>query len=408
MDNSTLNKQDIKAGDIIMRQGEIGEKAFIIEEGKVEILVEKGPGLIHRVGTRGPGSLIGEMSIVDDEPRVATIKAMTDCKLLEISRQDFHRRLQNSDPVIQTFMQVILTRFRDTLVRAAILKESEGFPTPEELERGYLEQTNAAEAIRIANDFEKAMNNDELFLVYQPIVDLTTGEPTGFEALMRWNHPEHGLISPAVFIPVAEETGLIVDASRWALRESCKALKRMQGASGYSEKLFMSVNFSSTDFAESNFLDQLYTILSETDVPPSLVHLEITERLLMNQPENARNTLNLCRKAGLGISIDDFGTGYSSLSYLHYYPIDTLKIDQSFVRGMTGDKTAMELVRSIVALSNNMGMKTIAEGVESKEEALILKDMGCVQAQGYYFAKPMEEDNIIKALKSWDKTMVSP
>ena len=398
----TINSQKVfRAGEVIMRQGEFGECAYIIDSGQVEILIEKTNGLVQRVGTRGPGTVIGEMAIVDDEPRVATIKAVEDCRLLEITRSDFHRRLKSADPVIQMISQIILTRYRDMLVRASIFKEPGTFPTPEELEREFVGQTNAIETIKIANEFKAAMDAGQLSLNYQPIINLQNGEVEGFEALMRWNHPEKGFISPGVFIPVAEDSGLIVEASRWALRESCRALKRIEGKVGYQGKLFMSVNFSSTDFAEESFLEHLYNILSETDVPASQVHLEITERLLMSQPDNAKETLSMCRKAGLGISIDDFGTGYSSLSYLHYYPIDTLKVDQSFVRNMGKDKTAAELVKSIVALGQNMHMHTIAEGVETAAEAAQLRDMGCQSAQGYYFAKPLPENDITNVVANW-------
>lgn len=392
-----------KTGDVIMRQGDHGDAAYIIEKGQVEILIEKANGLVQRMGTRGPGTIIGEMAIVDSEPRIATIKAVEDCSLLEITKADFHRRLKTADPVLQLTTQVILTRYRDMLTRVAILKESATYPTPEDLERSYLEQLNTVETITMANDFRAAIGTDQLSLHYQPIMDLSTGMVAGFEALMRWNHPQKGPISPAVFIPVAEDTGLIVEASRWALREACRALKRIEGRVGIERDLFMSVNFSSTDFAEESFLDQIYTILSETDIAPHKVHLEITERLLMNQPQNAKETLSLCRKAGLGISIDDFGTGYSSLSYLHYYPIDTLKIDQSFIRNMLQDTTSMELVKSIISLGQNMHMKIIAEGVESGEEADALQKMGCQMAQGYHFSRPHAEKEITEKLIEWAK-----
>ncbi len=398
----TINSQKIfRAGEVIMRQGDMGECAYVIDDGQVEILIEKTNGLVQRVGTRGPGTIIGEMSLVDDEPRTATVKAVQDCKLIEISRGDFNRRLKSADPVIQMISQIILTRYRDMLTRAAIFKDPGTFPTPEDLERGFVEQTNAIETIKMANEFKTAMERGELSLNYQPIIDLSTGRIEGFEALMRWIHPEKGFISPGVFIPVAEDSGLIIEASRWALRESCKALKRIESHSGKDGKMFMSVNFSSSDFAEESFLDHLYAILSETDVPATQVHLEITERLLMTQPDNAKDTLSLCRKAGLGISIDDFGTGYSSLSYLHYYPIDTLKVDQSFVRNMKKDKTAKELVKSIIALGHNMNMHTIAEGVEDADEAAMLREMGCASAQGYYFAKPLPESEIGKLVMNW-------
>lgn len=400
-DNQT--RKIFKAGEVILRQGDEGDCAYIIEKGKVEILITKANGSIARVGTRGAGTIIGEMAIVDDEPRIATIVALEECSLLEITKADFNRRLKNADPVLQITTQVILTRYRDMLTRATILKETQSYPTPEELERGYLEQLNTVETVKMANEFRAAIGTDQLSLHYQPIMNLNTGYVDGFEALMRWNHPEKGPISPGVFIPIAEDTGLIVEASRWALRESCRALKRIESKVGVERGMFMSVNFSSTDFAEENFLDQLYTILSETDVAPNKVHLEITERLLMNQPQNAKETLGMCRKAGLGIAIDDFGTGYSSLSYLHYYPIDTLKIDQSFIRNMLQDKTSMELVKSIIALGTNMNMKIIAEGVESAEEADFLKSAGCGRAQGYYFSRPHSEKDITEKLIGWHK-----
>jgi EAL domain-containing protein (putative c-di-GMP-specific phosphodiesterase class I) len=401
--DGTQTRKMYKVGDTIMRQGERGESAYIIEKGRVEILIEKANGVVQRVGTRGAGTIIGEMAIVDNEPRIATVKAIEDCSLLEITQADFNRRLKTADPVLQITAQVILTRYRDMLMRTAILKESAAYPTPEDLERGYMEQLNAVETITMANEFRAAIGTEQLSLHYQPIMNLNTGLVDGFEALMRWNHPEKGPISPGIFIPVAEDSGLIVEASRWALREACRALRRMEAKVGLERDLFMSVNFSSTDFAEESFLDTIYTILSETDVAPHKVHLEITERLLMNQPQNAKETLTMCRKAGLGIAIDDFGTGYSSLSYLHYYPIDTLKIDQSFIRNMLQDKTSGELVKSIIALGTNMNMKIIAEGVEHAEEAEILKKMGCGHAQGYYFSRPHAEKEITDKLIQWAK-----
>ncbi|MEM6781710.1 MAG: EAL domain-containing protein [Pseudomonadota bacterium] len=395
-------KKSYKKGEVIMFQGDVGNNAYIIEEGRVEIIVGKPNGDFHSVGTRGPGTIIGEMAMVDDEPRTATIRALEDCKLLEITRNDFSRRLNNADPVIQSVAQVILTRYRDTLSRAEILKEPIDYPGPEELEKNLLEQSNAVEAIKMANDLKAAIDaGDQLYLHYQPIVSLKDGKVLGFEALMRWNHPEKGFISPNEFIPVAEDTGLIVDASRWALEESCNALKNIEGSVGYDHDLFMSVNFSSSDFAESNFLDHVYDIISKTDISPHKVHLEITERLLMGQPENAKKTLDLCRKAGLSISIDDFGTGYSSLSYLHYFPIDKLKIDRSFIKNMHDDANAMALVKSIISLADNMNMVTVAEGVETKEDVNIIRDLGCIEAQGFYFAKPMANQDIIELLKNW-------
>lgn len=232
------------------------------------------------------------------------------------------------------------------------------------------------------------------------------GKIHGFEALMRWIHPERGFISPAVFIPVLEESGLIIDASKWALREACKALKRIGGVTGYHHNFHMSINFSSSDFSSEDFVENIYNTLSETDVTADQIHLEITERLLMQQPDTARETLEMCRKAGMGISIDDFGTGYSSLSYLHYFPINTLKIDQSFIRDMRKNPKSLELVKSIVALSKNLNMMIVAEGVEEIEDAVILKNLGCERAQGYYFAKPLPEPQVTELVQNWQDVKI--
>ncbi len=395
------NKRDFKTGDVIIRQGDKGECAYIIESGKVEIIIEHPEGGISKIGTRGPGTIIGEMALVDDSLRVATVKAVEDCRMLEISRDDFLRRLNGTDPVIQMITQVILTRYRDMLARTKILSESMTQPPPEELERNFALKTDAVEYIKIANEFRDAIEKEQLQLHYQPIINLHTGAITGFEALMRWEHPEKGYISPAIFIPIAEETGLILGASSWALKEACNALKRIEGSTGYKQDLYMSVNFSSTDFASENFVSSVYNILSVTDMPARKICLEITERILMNQPENARETLDMCCKAGMSIAIDDFGTGYSSLSYLHAFPVQFLKIDRAFVTHMDKKESSLQLVKSILALAANMNLKTVAEGVETREEALTLRNLGCECAQGFYFARPQSEKDIILLLRSW-------
>lgn len=389
------SKKSFKTGEIIMSQGDEGRCAYIIESGRVEILLETPDGETQYLGTRGAGTMIGEMAIIDDAPRTATVKALEDCELLEITKKDFALRLDNADPVMRMTTQVILTRYRDMLKRSQIIGDPPQFNEAEDLELTYAEGSSAVETIKITNDFENALKSNEISLHYQPIINLGNGKIAGFEALMRWEHPEKGFISPAVFIPIIEDSGLIVKASSWALKESLKALKRIENRGGYDKELFMSVNFSSRDFAADDFVDSVYETISASDVDAKQVHLEITERLLMGQPDNAKDTLSMCQKAGMSISIDDFGTGYSSLSYLHYFPIDTLKIDRSFVKDMLQDEGSMELVKSIIALGKNLKMEIIAEGVEHQEEGAVLRDLGCDLAQGYYFAKPMPEKEVI-------------
>jgi EAL domain-containing protein (putative c-di-GMP-specific phosphodiesterase class I) len=400
------SQKTFKSGEIIMQQGEEGHSAYIIEDGLVEITIDKEDGSTHNVGTRGPGTIIGEMAIVDDAPRTATVKAIHDCKMLEITQDDFKQRLDAADPVIQMVAQVILTRYRDLLTRTEIFGSPEEAHQAEAQERSHANQHDALETIKIANEFKEALDNNDLELYYQPMIDLQKGIVVGFEALMRWNHAEKGFVSPGVFIPIAEKSGLIVEASKWALSESCRALKRIENQTSNND-LFMSVNFSSSDFADPSFIDNLYQTLSETDIQAKQIHLEITERLLIQQPDNAKDVLQLCRDAGMHISIDDFGTGYSSLSYLYYFPIDTLKIDQSFVRAMNKEKASLELVKSIIGLGKNMNMDVVAEGVEEIEEAKTLQGLGCDKAQGYYFARPMPEKEVVELLGSWEPAKLS-
>lgn len=392
------NLKTVRAGDVFIRQGDPARSAYIIEQGRVEIYFEKQGASPQIVGTRGSGTIIGEMALIDDAPRTASIRALEDCKLIEITREDFARRLNGTDPVMQMVMRVLMTRYRDTLTRSDIVRDSPGWPPPEEVEKNFMQETRTIDSIRLENEFKSALTNGQLSLNYQPIVSLRNGDVLGFEALMRWNHPERGFISPAVFIPMAEETGLIVEASKWALKEACRALKRLESHVGQNPNLYMSVNFSAKDFAEDTFLEDLYNIISVCDVVPTQIQLEITEGLLMAQPESAKHTLEMCRKAGLKIAIDDFGTGYSSLSYLHTYPINTLKIDQSFVRDMLKNSASMELAKSIITLGKNLNMTITAEGIEHKEEALVLRDLGCESAQGYYFAKPLPEKDLTELL----------
>ncbi|MDX1490508.1 MAG: EAL domain-containing protein [Pseudohongiellaceae bacterium] len=396
----TLQAEKVfNAGEIIMTQGEMGSCAYLIQQGRVGIVVEKEDGRLLQMGTRGPGSIIGEMAIVDSQPRSATIKSLEKCTLLEITKEDFARSVDSASPIVRLISQVILMRYRDILRRSQhLISDSPEFPSPEILEREYAESINVVEAIKMANEFKVAIATKQLYLNYQPIVSIETGEIVAFEALMRWQHPERGFIPPDEFIPMAEDSGLIVDATRWAVREVCHMLGRLDAQRPDLSKLYISVNFSTADFEEESFLEQLYTTMEQENTQPGRIAIEITERLLMRQPTNVKQTLDKCRAKGMHVAIDDFGTGYSSLSYLHQYPIDTLKIDQSFIRKMREDDSVKGLVKSIVALSENLNFRIIAEGVEELEEAQFLQELNCGLAQGYLYSRPLAEADILKVL----------
>ncbi len=396
-------KKQFKKGELLLKEGDKGHCAYVIETGNVEILISR-EGQQVQVGVRGPGSLIGEMAMIDDKPRTATVRAIDDCDVLEISREDFNRRVESADPVVKMVMRVITNRYRDVMMRTNFIS----LPATRDAEKA--ENSDAihdlaVSTIKIHQELQGALEDKQLMLYYQPIIDVQNMKIAGFEALMRWKHPEKGMISPGVFIPVAEESGLIVELSRFALEVACEAVPQLQKAADpkliVSGPLFVGVNFSVKDFADRDIFEFISTTLKSRGVDPKQIHLEITESLLMEAPEPAKIALEKCREFGIDVSIDDFGTGYSSLSYLHYFPIDTLKIDQSFIRAMTKHNSSLVLVKSIIALARNLGMKVIAEGVETKEEAVIVRDLGCEWIQGFFFAKPMPLADAEKFLQNW-------
>jgi diguanylate cyclase (GGDEF)-like protein/PAS domain S-box-containing protein len=246
----------------------------------------------------------------------------------------------------------------------------------------------AMNLLQLETDLRRAIDRQEFFLQYQPIVALDGFNLCGFEALVRWQHPERGLVSPMDFIPVAEDTGQILPIGHWTLKEACRQMHRWQRRFPLDPPLFISVNLSGKQFTQPDLIEQVKSILQETRLDPRSLKLEITESVVMEDIENATEMLRQLRGLGVSLSIDDFGTGYSSLSYLHRFPIDTLKIDRSFVIRMVDNNENIEIVRTILMLAQNLGMNVVAEGVETKEQLALLRKLGCENGQGYFFSKP--------------------
>lgn len=251
--------------------------------------------------------------------------------------------------------------------------------------------TRAVALLKLENDLRRAIEREEFRVHYQPIISLETEALVGFEALARWNHPERGLVPPDEFIPLAEETGLITDIGAWILRESCMQLRQWQSALGRAS-LTMSVNLSGKQLTQTDLIQQVENTLQQTGVNPTCLRLEITESVVMENAELATNTLLQLRKLGVNLSIDDFGTGYSSLSYLHRFPVNTLKIDRSFIGRMAKGDENSEIVRTICTLANNLGMEVVAEGVETREQLEILRSLKCEYGQGYLFSRPVDAE----------------
>ncbi|HYP53293.1 MAG TPA: EAL domain-containing protein, partial [Pyrinomonadaceae bacterium] len=258
----------------------------------------------------------------------------------------------------------------------------------------------AVTQLQMETDLRRAVEREEFFVQFQPIVSLETGEIRSFEALVRWRHPERGLISPATFIPTAEETGLIVPLGRWVLTEACRQLREWQRVRPEQPHLSVSVNLSSKQFTQPDLIAQIQQALQESGLSPSSLKLEITESVVMENIETVTEMLQQLRALGVQLSIDDFGTGYSSLSYLHRFPIDTLKIDRSFVTRMSENNENMEIVRTIIMLAHNLKMNVVAEGVETEQQLTQLIAFGCGYAQGFYFSKPLDAKIATRLLSS--------
>ena len=251
--------------------------------------------------------------------------------------------------------------------------------------------------LRLECDLRNALDRGELHLHFQPVVDLATGRTVGAEALLRWNHPDRGPISPTEFIPVAEEAGMIDALGEWVLQEACGALPALKAAGG--EGFTLSINLSAHQFAWGNLAKRVGRTLHETGTSPRDVAVEITETALLGRLDAAAHVLRELRAAGVQVYIDDFGTGYSSLAYLHRLPLDAIKVDRSFVEGLRGEPWSRQVVSSIVTLAASLGVRVIAEGVSEPVQHEILRELGCGFAQGFLFSRPVPADALCDLLR---------
>ncbi len=258
----------------------------------------------------------------------------------------------------------------------------------------------ATERLDLENDLRRAVERDELILHYQPLVDLATDRIVGLEALVRWQHPDRGLVPPLAFIPLAEETGLIQGIGRWVLETACRQAFAWQQEFPHEPAILMSVNLSAKQFAQPDLVDQIAAILATTGLDASCLELEITESVLMDESEAGIESLLALRTLGVKLVLDDFGTGYSSLSYLKHLPLDTIKIDRSFVAELAGDDANLPIVRAVIALAHGLGIDVVAEGIETGEQLTWLRELECDRGQGDLYARPLPADRLAKLLKT--------
>lgn len=389
----TNSRIQMRAGEIIFREGDAPTSAFLIEDGQVEILTSQGNDVVV-LGRLGPGDLLGEMAVIDASPRTATAKTVTDCSLTALGRDQINERLENADPIVRALLRGQLQRYRAALATLrgdGDLPNSAHEPSARESDL----DLGAISKIRLENQLREALTNRALELRFQPILDVETDRIAGYEALVRWNHPERGAISPAEFIALAEETSLIVPVGRYVFEEVCAALAKLV-AHGVDPLPFVAVNVSGRQLEEDGLLDGVVDVARRSGVPLSSIKIEITESLALDTGRVAV-LIERCHSLGMTVALDDFGTGYSNLGHLHRLRFDTVKLDQGFTRQMLTEPRCRAIVRAIVAMVAALGADMVAEGVETDAQLDALREMRCRYAQGYLIGKPKAAHDMLVA-----------
>jgi EAL domain-containing protein (putative c-di-GMP-specific phosphodiesterase class I)/CRP-like cAMP-binding protein len=386
-----LYRESYPAGAYVFRQGDVGDRAYIIESGAIEIATRQGGVL----AVLPEAEIFGEMGLLDRLERSASAKALEDTSLIVVERTQIQNKVDRADPVLRYLLSLMLDRLRSTHrawsgqgsdADTSALKEAKKTAVDE------LHQ-HAIRRLKLEQEIQLAVERKEFFVVYQPIMRLTPFETAGFEALIRWKHPERGMVSPMEFIPVAEETGLIVPIGAMVLDTALGQVSEWRAKKIGPEAVSMAINLSARQFFEETDFQAVLKQVTDSGVPTSQIKLEVTESIIMDNPERVGSILGEIKQTGSLLSLDDFGTGYSSFSYLHQYPFDVLKVDRSFVSRIVGSQRNHDIVRAIVGLAHDLGMEVVAEGIEKDEEAATLRTLGCEYGQGYRFSKPLSTED---------------
>lgn len=393
MQTALWQRVSYPAGSRIFSEGETGEVAYLVENGSVGITQERPDGSPVLLKTVQEGEIFGEIALVDHLPRTASASAIQDTVLIAISSQFFYSKLKNADPLLGHMLALVVSRFRQgnsstslnaTTVHLAALHDY------------------AVTHIKASQDLSEGIERQEFSVFFQPVVHLQDRTLAGFEALLRWNRPGKGLISPGEFIGLAETTGLILPLGRWMTEEALRVLQIFNSMSCPPGKtaLFMSINLSARQLLEPGELDAMIAIVQNSGIPPAQIKFEITESMMMENMDEAIRAMHRLKETGVLLAIDDFGTGYSSLSYLERMPLDNLKIDRSFVIAMRSKDSGHRIASAIAAMAHGLGMDCIAEGIEDSNDERALKALGCKYGQGYLFGKPMAFEDALSYLQN--------
>ena len=372
-------QQRLSAGEVLFEKGDKGDCAYVIESGAIEICHDprSASAVVARLGAQ---DIFGEMALFGEGIRSAGARATEPTVLTRITHDHLAERLQTASPMLRHLLRTLSGRCRELLNGKAAPHSPAVEDNPDrELALG---------RVHAEQELMMALEQEQLELYFQPIVRLSDRRLGGFESLLRWRHPQRGMVSPAEFIPLAEESGLIQPIGRWIIERACAALAQL-AAQHADPGLFMSINLSGRQFDDPQLLPALDLALVRYGVAAAQVKLEITESVLLEKLDLALPLLHHCRARGVRICLDDFGTGYSSLSYLHRLPVDTLKLDRSFILQLDINAAGSKIVAAVIRLAHQLDLDVIAEGLETEEQISALQALGADFGQGFHFSRPV-------------------
>ncbi len=375
----------LSVNQILFSEGDQPTVAFLIESGEIEVsTIRDGESLI--LSKLCAGDLLGEMAVIDDAPRTATAKALTDCVLFQIDRTQISERLASTDPIIRALLEGQLKRYRGALaaMQGKSIAQDDGVTASEALGVG---------KIRLESQLREALNTGGLDVRYQPLLHVQTNKIAGYEALVRWNHPERGQISPVEFVALAEETSLIVPVGEYVFDTACAAVKTFI-EHGADPKPFIAVNVSARQLSHPGLIERIVARVDAAGVPKGSLKVEITESQALNY-DMVEKVIALCHGHGIKVALDDFGTGHSHLTHLHKLEFDTMKVDQAFSRSMLEHPRSMAIVEAIVAMGKAINADIVVEGIETEEMLQALRELGCDYAQGYLIGKPQTLEELL-------------
>lgn len=384
----------LRAGDVLYEQGDSNADAYVIASGEV-VMYRTEDGQRFNCETRGRGAVLGGLSVLTNCPRYVGAQALTDIVVFRVSSDHILTDFDNVSPLLRACVETSIA-FNARLASVT----NDNTPSLPVAKAKVQNADDLIERYKFEIDLLRSIAKSELTMVYQPIVTLQTGDIVGFEALMRWTHPDRGFVSPDRFITVAEDLGVIGSLTEFALNETCKTLNKIDTAQQRRVPCFASINISGHDVARPGFAAQLADILSRHNIPPELIKLEVTETAFVPDNEDVLDNLHGIQSLGCGLSIDDFGTGYSNLAHLKTMPLSALKIDRAFAGDAHCNRVSGSIVSMLVGLGSALNVDIVAEGVETDVDVQTLSDLGCSLAQGYYFHRPTERKDLLSLLNT--------